>query len=97
MRFKKLVTAMFASVIPCAMVVAADTPPSGETVAPQFQHAMPNIAGKTFTSAVVNFPPGARAAAHRHGNAFVYAYVLSGSVRSQVDEGPAKTYRAGED
>ena len=42
-------------------------------------------------------PPGAKAVPHRHGGAFVYAYVLSGSVRSQLDDGPAKVYRAGED
>jgi quercetin dioxygenase-like cupin family protein len=67
-----------------------------ESVAPLFQGPLPNVDGKTFTSVVVSFPPGASAVPHRHGQAFVYAYVLEGSVRSQLDEGPAVTYRAGE-
>jgi quercetin dioxygenase-like cupin family protein len=35
--------------------------------------------------------------AHRHAaSAFIYAYVLSGAIRSQVDDNPAKVYHAGE-
>lgn len=68
-----------------------------ETVAPAFQSIIPNIPGKSLVSAVVEYPPGARSPSHRHAaSAFVYAYVLSGAVRSQVNEGPARVYRAGE-
>jgi len=46
---------------------------------------------------VVSYPPGAKSLAHRHApSAFIYAYVLSGSIRSQVDDEPAKVYRVGE-
>ncbi|MFV8262457.1 cupin domain-containing protein [Mycolicibacterium peregrinum] len=41
-------------------------------------------------------PARDRAVPHRHGEAFVYAYVLEGSVRSAVDDNPVTTYRAGE-
>jgi quercetin dioxygenase-like cupin family protein len=82
--------------ISSALAVAAERQPS-ETVAPQFQAAIPNVPGKTFTSVIVNFPPGAKSATHRHGEAFVYAYVLSGTIRSQLGNDPAKVYRAGED
>src|SRR4051812_34277845 len=61
---------------------AASTPPS-ETFKPLLQQALPKVEGKTFTSAVVELPPSARAMPHRHGQAFVYAYVLEGTVRSQ--------------
>jgi quercetin dioxygenase-like cupin family protein len=67
-----------------------------ETVGPLFQGPLPDVDGKTLTSVVVSFPPGASAVPHQYGRAFVYAYVLEGSVRSQLDEGPAVTYRAGE-
>ncbi|WP_207621099.1 cupin domain-containing protein [Streptosporangium minutum] len=60
------------------------------------EQALPNIKGKTFTSTIVNFPPTARATPHRHGNAFVYAYVLKGEVRSRLDGEPVRTYRQGE-
>jgi quercetin dioxygenase-like cupin family protein len=33
---------------------------------------------------------------HRHGNAFVYAYVLEGAVRSQLEGEPMRTYHQGE-
>ncbi len=52
--------------------------------------------GKTFTSAIVTFPPGARALPHRHGDAFVYAYVLEGSVSSELEGEPARVYHQGE-
>ncbi|WP_244189693.1 cupin domain-containing protein [Streptomyces incarnatus] len=52
--------------------------------------------GKTFTSAIVDFPPDARALPHRHGQAFVHAYVLEGTVRSQLEGKPVRTYHQGE-
>ncbi|WP_433281300.1 cupin domain-containing protein [Pseudonocardia xinjiangensis] len=77
------------------MPATASQPPT-ETLTPLLQQALPNVQGKTFTSLIVTFPPGARAAPHRHGNAFVYAYVLEGTVRSQLDDQPVSTFRTGE-
>ena len=68
-----------------------------ETLTPVFKTALPNVKGKTFTSAIVYFPPGARAAPHRHGAAFVYAYVLHGTVASRLEGEPTRTYHPGED
>lgn len=73
----------------------ASTHPS-ETLKPLIQQALPGVKGKTFTSAVVDLPPGARATPHRHGQAFVHAYVLDGTVRSQVDDQPVTTYHQGD-
>ena len=67
-----------------------------ETLSPLFQQVLPNVAGKTFTSAIVTFPPAARAVPHRHGDAFVYAYVLEGAVSSQLEGEPAHVYHQGE-
>jgi quercetin dioxygenase-like cupin family protein len=64
---------------------------------PVFTQPLPNVKGKTFTSEIVYFPPGARAAPHRHGSAFVYAYVLEGAVRSQLAGQPVRTYHQGQD
>jgi len=73
----------------------ASTPPS-ETLSPLFESTLPNVKGKTFTSAIVDFPPAARAAPHRHGKAFVYAYVLDGSVTSKLAGEPVRTYHQGQ-
>ena len=77
-------------------VAATVSQPPSETLSPLLEQALPNVEGKTFTSAIVTFPPAARAVPHRHGSAFVYAYVLEGTVRSQLDGEPARTYRQGE-
>lgn len=61
-----------------------------------FTQPLPNVKGKTFTSVIVYFPPDARAAPHRHGSAFVYAYVLEGTVRSQLAGEPVRTYHQGQ-
>jgi quercetin dioxygenase-like cupin family protein len=79
---------------PAVPVMASEHP--SETLTPLIRQALPNIHGKTFTSATVTFPPGARAVPHRHGDAFVYAYVLAGAVRSRLEGGPMRTYHQGE-
>jgi quercetin dioxygenase-like cupin family protein len=46
---------------------------------------------------MVGYPPGGKSLAHRHAaSAFIYAYVLSGAIRSQVGNEPARVYHAGE-
>ena len=62
-----------------------------------FERAIPNIAGKRMVAVVVSYPPGGRSPAHHHApSAFIYAHVLSGAIRSQVDDEPAKVYHVGE-
>jgi quercetin dioxygenase-like cupin family protein len=80
----------------CGMGSASADAPA-ETVSRQFAQVLANAPGKSFTTLLVSFPPGARAVPHRHGQAFVYAYVLEGAVRSQLDDAVPRIYRAGED
>ena len=62
-----------------------------------FEHAIPNVKGKRLVALLVSYPPGGRSPAHRHArSAFVYAHVLSGAIRSQVNDEPARVYQAGE-
>ncbi len=67
-----------------------------ETVSPLVSQALPAVSGKRFTAVVVTFPPSARAVPHRHGSAFLYAYVLEGTVRSQLEGEPVRTYSTGQ-
>ena len=53
-----------------------------EAITPAFAHAIPNVPGKTLTALVVTYQPGGTSLAHRHGSAFVVAYVLSGAIRA---------------
>ena len=39
----------------------------------------------------VDYPPGAKSGPHSHAkSAFIYGYVVSGAIRSQVDDEPAR-------
>jgi quercetin dioxygenase-like cupin family protein len=72
-------------------------PQKPEPVKPVFEHVIPNAEGKSMVAVVVTYPPGGKSSSHHHASsAFIYAYVLSGAVRSQVDDDPAKVFRAGE-
>ncbi|MEW2504751.1 MULTISPECIES: cupin domain-containing protein [unclassified Amycolatopsis] len=74
--------------------VAATRPTDKFT--PLLQQALPDVPGKTFTSAVVDFPPDGKGVPHRHGAAFIYAYVLEGVIRSQLEGQPMQTYHQGQ-
>ena len=91
-----LAVAVLAVATACGTAAAPVTEHPSETLTPLIQQALPNVAGKTFTSSIVDFPPGAKATPHTHGAAFVYAYVLEGAVRSQLDDQPVTTYQQGQ-
>jgi quercetin dioxygenase-like cupin family protein len=79
------------------IAVPATAHGTGETVTPHFQHAIPNIPGKSLTAVVVDYAPGAASPAHEHAkSAFIYAYVVSGDIESQVNDGPKVVYHAGD-
>jgi len=86
--------------LPFAAMTLGASPPATvpmEQVKPVFEHVLPNAAGKSMVAVIVSYPPGAKSAAHRHApSAFIYAHVLSGSIRSQVDDEPAKVYTVGQ-
>lgn len=54
-----------------------------------------NAPGKSVTTVVVDFPPHAFTGAHRHPGS-VTAYVISGTLRSALNGGPAIDYRSGQ-
>ena len=81
--------------IATALPAAAHDP--GDVVTPHFEKAIPNIPGKTLTALIVDYPPGGASVPHTHAkSSFIFAYVLSGEIVSQVNDGPTQTYRAGE-
>jgi quercetin dioxygenase-like cupin family protein len=61
-----------------------------------FSKLLPNVPGKALSAVVVNYAPGGKSGAHHHSGS-VFAYILSGSIRSQVSgDAEAKVYKAGE-
>lgn len=62
-----------------------------------FDHALPNVPGKSMKGVLVEYERGGSSPAHTHpDSAFIYATVLEGAIRSKVNDGPEKVYRAGE-
>jgi len=81
----------FASISP-AMAHGGD-----ETVKPNFESTIPNIPGKSLIALEVDYPPGGASVPHTHAkSSFIYAYVVSGSIESKVNNEQAKVYHAGE-
>ena len=62
-----------------------------------YQHELPNVPGKSIKGVLVEYGPGGYSPGHMHPkSAFIYATVLEGAIRSQVNDGPATTYNAGQ-
>jgi len=77
-------------------LVAADSAPSPVSATQAFSEKLPNVPGKTLTGIHVTYLPGGKSRSHAHAGS-VYAYVLSGKVRSENSvTGPARVYSAGE-
>ena len=84
-----------------AIAIAMATPAAahgiGETVMPHFEQTIPNIPGKSLVAMVVNYTPGGASPSHIHAkSAFIFGYVLSGEIESQVNDESRRVYRAGE-
>src|SRR6266446_635590 len=62
-----------------------------------FDHAIPNVPGKSMKGILVEYGPGVASVGHTHPrSAFIYATVLEGAIRTSVNDGPAVIYRAGQ-
>ncbi|MGO4326107.1 cupin domain-containing protein [Cupriavidus sp. 2TAF22] len=66
-----------------------------ESVQPVMKQAIPEAGGKNVLLATVTFAPGQESTPHVHPGS-IFAYVLEGSVVSQLGGEPAKTYARGQ-
>ncbi|WGS23942.1 MULTISPECIES: cupin domain-containing protein [unclassified Bradyrhizobium] len=95
MQIPSVLAACAAVVIAAAMPVSAHE--AGQTVTPTFQQPITNIPGKSLVAVVVDYAPGGASPSHVHAkSAFIFGYVLSGEIESQVNDEPTRVYRAGE-
>ena len=80
-----------------AVATPAAAQSRGEVITPNFERAIPNIPGKSLVAVVVDYAQGRASHPHTHAkSAFIYAYVVSGAVESQVNDGPKRIYHAGQ-
>jgi quercetin dioxygenase-like cupin family protein len=86
-----IVCALIVSTIGVGSGIAADNDAKTTLV---YEHALPNVPGKSIKSVLVEYGAGGSSPAHTHPkSAFIYATVLEGAIRSSVNDGPVVTYR----
>jgi quercetin dioxygenase-like cupin family protein len=94
---KRIACFVLLAALPFAGVRAAAPETKNAKVTLVYQHKLPNVPGKSIKSVLVEYGPGGYSPAHTHPkSAFIYATVLEGAIRSQVNDGPVTTYTAGQ-
>jgi quercetin dioxygenase-like cupin family protein len=92
-RFNQAFTLLTAGLIGVGSALAGDNNAKVKLV---YEHALPNVPGKSIKGVLVEYGPGGASPAHTHPkSAFIYATVLQGAIRSSVNNGPVVTYHAG--
>jgi quercetin dioxygenase-like cupin family protein len=93
----KSVLGAASAAIAIAVAMPAAAQDRGEKVTPHFEQAISNIPGKSLVAFIVDYAPGGASAPHVHSKSgFIFAYVVSGAIESQVNDEPKRVYRAGE-
>jgi quercetin dioxygenase-like cupin family protein len=89
-----IVCALIVTTVGVGSGIAADKNPKVTLV---YDHALPNVPGKSIKGVLVEYGPGVASSAHTHPkSAFIYATILEGAIRTSVNDGPVVTYRAGQ-
>jgi quercetin dioxygenase-like cupin family protein len=95
--FCSLLVSLLAATLPLGGVATAAPESKNAKVTLVYQHELPNCPGKSIKGVLVEYGPGGYSPAHTHAkSAFIYATVLEGAIRSQVNDGPVTIYKAGE-
>lgn len=95
--FRTFISAAAFAVGITGAAVAHDTSGEEGNVTVVYDQKLPNVPGKSIKGVLVEYEPGGTSPAHTHpDSAFIYATVLEGAIRSQVNDGPVTVYRAGE-
>ena len=95
--FRTFMAATALTIVLAGAAVAHDTSAGDAKVTIVYDQKLPNVPGKSIKGVLVEYAPGGTSPAHTHPNsAFIYATILEGAIRSQVNAGPVTTYHAGQ-
>ena len=93
-RYAVIFCALIVAAVGVDSVIAAD---NNAKITLVYEHALPNVPGKSIKGVLVEYGPGGTSSAHTHAkSAFIYATVLEGAIRSSVNNGPVVTYHTGQ-
>lgn len=94
---KHAILAALLAAIPAGTVLAEDSGSKNARVTLVYDHALSDVPGKSVKGVLVEYGPGGSSPAHTHPrSAQIYVTVLEGAVKMQVNQGPARIYKAGE-
>jgi Asp-tRNA(Asn)/Glu-tRNA(Gln) amidotransferase A subunit family amidase len=94
---KRILCSLLVATLPFGSVLADAPKSKNAKVTLVYQHELPNVPGKSIKGVLVEYGPGGYSPGHTHPkSAFIYATVLEGAIRSQVNDGPVTTYEAGQ-
>jgi quercetin dioxygenase-like cupin family protein len=94
---KRILCSLLIATLPFGSALADAPQAKDAKVTLVYQHELPNVPGKSIKGVLVEYGPGGYSPAHMHPkSAFIYATVLEGAIRSQVNDGPVTTYKAGQ-
>ena len=93
---KHILCLLLLATLPLGSANAAAPKSKNAKVTIVYQHEA-NCPGKSIKGVLVEYGPGRYSPGHTHAkSAFIYATVLEGAIRSQINDGPLKTYMAGQ-
>lgn len=94
---KRILCLLLVAALPFGSALADAPKEKSAKVTLVYQHELPNVPGKSIKGVPVEYGPGGYSPGHTHPkSAFIYATVLGGAIRSQVNDGPVTVYKAGE-
>jgi len=93
----RILCSLLVAILPFGSVLADAPKEKNAKVTLVYQHELPNVTGKSIKGVLVEYGPGGYSPGHTHpSSAFIYATVLEGAIRSQVNDGPVTTYKVGQ-
>ena len=94
---KRMLYSLLLATLPFGSVIADAPKSKNAKVTLVYQHELPNVPGKSIKGVLVEYGPGGYSPGHTHPkSAFIYATVLEGAIRSQVNDGSVMTYQTGQ-
>ena len=94
---KRIICSLLLATLPFGSVLAQAPKEKNAKVTLVYQHELPNVPGKSVKGVLVEYGPGGYSPGHLHPkSAFIYATVLEGAIRSQINNGPATVYTVGQ-
>ena len=90
------VAGIFALAAAFGLGVVVAQPTAATKVTPLMKQPIAEFAGHEVTMITLDIPPGGGSAPHRHPTTYNFGYVLEGSYRIKLDDGPERVLTKGD-